>query len=60
MASIFIFHGAVVIDRKGSRGYNGGRRAENRLPDSVPASRDAALAAVKAAAMQTADMKKTA
>nr|WP_303794838.1 hypothetical protein [Bacteroides intestinalis] len=49
-----------MIDRKGSRGYNGGRRAENRLPDSVPASRDAALAAVKAAAMQTADMKKTA
>ena len=28
--------------------------------ESVPASRDAALAAVKAAAMQTADMKKTA
>lgn len=49
-----------MIDRKGSRGYNGGRRAENPLADSVPASRDAALAAVKAAAMQTADMKKTA
>ena len=49
-----------MIARKGSWGYNGGRRAENRLPESVPASRDVALAAVKAAAMQTADMKKTA